>query len=186
MDKKNLKIVGICGSLRKESLNRKALITARKFIPSNIDFEIIEIGDLPLFNQDLENNPPEEVVAFREKIKSADGILFSIPEYNYSISAALKNAIEWGSRPYGVAVLNRKPVAIMGVSSGMLGTARAQYHFRQICVQVDMYVFNKPEVIITFGMDKFDESGNLIDEHTLEKIKNLVESFIPWINKMKA
>ncbi len=182
---KNLKIIGICGSLRKESFNRKALKTAKKFIPLNADFEIVEIGALPLFNQDLESDPPKSVVEFREEIKSADGILFAVAEYNYSVSAVLKNAIEWGSRPYGLAVLNKKPIAMMGVSTGMLGTARAQYHLRQICIQTDMYVFNQPEVIITFGKDKFDELGNLVDEHTLEKIKNLVEAFIPWIEKMK-
>lgn len=182
MDKK-LKIVGICGSLRKESLNRKALNASKKFFPPDVEFEILEIGDMPLFNQDLEPTPPESVIKFREKIQSADGILFAMPEYNYSVSAVLKNAIEWGSRPYGKAVMNRKPVAIMGVSTGMLGTGRAQYHLRQICVQVDMYPLNKPEVMIPLGLDKFDKEGNLIDVHSKEKIEKLVNALITWVKK---
>lgn len=121
MDKK-LKIVGICGSLRKDSLNRKALSASKKFFPEDVEFEIVEIGNLPLFNQDLELNVPTSVDKYREKIKSSDGILFAMAEYNYSVSAVLKNAIEWGSRPYGNAVLNGKPVAIMGVSTLQLQT----------------------------------------------------------------
>lgn len=182
MDKK-LKIVGICGSLRKESLNRKALIASKKFFPPDVKFEIVEIGDMPLFNQDLEENLPGSVVKFREKIQSADGILFAMPEYNYSVSAVLKNAIEWGSRPYGKAVMNGKPVAIMGVSTGMLGTGRAQYHLRQICVQVNMYPLNKPEVMIPLGLDKFDKDGNLTEIHTKEKIEKLVNALIVWTRK---
>ena len=183
MDKK-LKIVGICGSLRKESLNRKALNVAKQFFPADVEFEIIEIGNMPFFNQDLELNLPESVAKFREKIQSADGILFAMPEYNYSVSAVLKNAIEWGSRPYGKAAMNGKPVAIMGVSTGMLGTGRAQYHLRQICVQVNMYPLNKPEVMIPLGLDKFDKEGNLIDTHSKEKIEKLVNAFVIWIRKM--
>ncbi len=185
MDNK-LKIVGLCGSLRKDSFNRKALNSVKKFLPENIDFEIVEIGHLPFFNQDLENNPPPMVTEFREKIKAADGILFATPEYNYSISAVLKNAIEWGSRPYANAVMNKKPVAIMGASTGMIGTGRAQYHLRQMCVQVDMYPLNRPEVMITFASDKFDPAGNIIDKHTEEKIQELVTAFIDWINKISV
>jgi len=183
---KRLKIVGICGSLRKESLNRKALNTSRKFFPAEVDFEIIEIGDMPLFNQDLELSLPESVAKFREKIQSADGILFAMPEYNYSVSAVLKNAIEWGSRPYGKAVLNGKPVGIMGVSTGMMGTGRAQYHLRQICVQVDMYPLNKPEVMIPLGIDKFDKEGSLIDVHSAEKIEKLVNALVIWTSKLAS
>lgn len=177
MDTK-LKIVGICGSLRKESLNRQALNVARKFFPKDVVFEVVEIGTLPLFNQDLEVELPASVVKFREKVRSADGILFAMPEYNYSISAVLKNAIEWGSRPYGNAVLNGKHAAIIGVSTGMMGTGRGQYHLRQIGVQVDMHFLNRPEVLIPFGKDKFDEKGNMTDIHTEEKIKKLVEALI--------
>jgi chromate reductase len=178
-----LKFIGICGSLRKESLNRKALIVAQGFFPKEVSFELVEIRDLPLFNQDLEANPPESVVTFRKQIQSANGILFALPEYNYSVSAALKNAIEWGSRPYGSAVLNGKPAAIMGVSSGMMGTGRAQYHLRQIAIQVDMHLLSRPEVLIPFGNDKFAPDGSITDEHTNEKIKKIVEALIAWTKK---
>lgn len=182
MDSK-LKIVGICGSLRKDSLNRKALNASNKFFPEYVEFEVIEIGNLPLFNQDLELDIPACVNEFREKIKNAHGILFAMPEYNYSVSAVLKNAIEWGSRPYGKAALNGKPAAIMGVSTGMMGTGRAQYHLRQICVQVDIHLLNRPEVLIPFGQDKFDQDGNISDKHTEEKIKQLVNALIAWTKK---
>lgn len=181
-----MKIIGICGSLRRESFNRKILVFAKKFFPKDITFEIIAIGDLPLFNQDLESNPPQSVIKFRGKIKSADGILFAVNEHNYSVSSVLKNAIEWGSRPYAAAVMNKKPAAMFSASNGMLGGARAQYHLRQICVQVDMYPLNKPEVIITFAQDKFDQKGNLIDIHTQEKLKELIEAFISLVRNSRT
>lgn len=175
--------MGICGSLRKESLNWKALHVAEKYISNDVDFEIVEIGALPLFNQDLEAQIPIPVKVYREKIQSADGILFAMPEYNYSVSAVLKNAIEWGSRPYGNAVLNGKPVAIMGVSTGMIGTGRGQHHLRQICVQVDMHPMNRPEVMIPFGKDKFGPDGTALDAHTEDKIQQMVVAFVGWIRK---
>ena len=127
----------------------------------------------------------KEKAKFREKIKSADGILFAVNEHNYSVSSVLKNVIEWGSRPYAAAVMNKKPVAMFSASNGMLGGARAQYHLRQICVQVDMYPLNKPEVIITFAQDKFDQKGNLTDVHTQEKLKELIDAFIPWVKNSR-
>lgn len=180
---KLLKIIGICGSLRQDSFNRKILVFSKQFFPKDITFEIVEIGNLPIFNQDLEANPPHSVIKFREEINSANGILFAANEHNYSVSAALKNAIEWGSRPYVNAVMNKKPIAIISASTGMIGGARAQNHLRQISVQVDMYPLNKPELIITFVKDKFDEKGNLTDVHTQEKIKELIQAFIPWVKK---
>ncbi len=180
-----LKIIGICGSLRKASYNRMALHIAQECLPENVSFEIVEIGDLPHFNQDLEENPPPSVTAFREKIKSADAILFSVAEYNYSISSVLKNAIEWGSRPYTGAVLNRKPVAMMGASNGMVGTGRAQHHLRQMFVQTDSLVLSRPEVMISFAQEKFDANGKLHDEKTREKIQSLVDALVEWTRKLK-
>lgn len=181
-----LKIIGICGSLRKKSINRALLETIKEYIPENVQYEIIEIGDLPFFNQDIETNPPSEVVQLRDAIKNADTIIFATPEYNYSISAVLKNAIEWGSRPYGSAVLNGKPIAIMGASTGMIGTARSQNHLRQICVQVNMYPLNKPEVLVTFANEKVDQDGKIGDQHTKDKIKELVEALVNWTLKLNT
>ncbi|MDO8610210.1 MAG: NAD(P)H-dependent oxidoreductase [bacterium] len=180
----NFKIIGICGSLRKGSYNRIALEYVKKNIPENVDFEIIEIGNLPFFNQDIELNPPELVIQFREKIKNAQALIIASPEYNYSISSVLKNALEWGSRPYANSVLQRKPVAIMGVSTGMMGTVRAQFQLRQILVQINMLPLNRPEVFITFAKTKFDENGNIVDIHTQEKIKELTLALIDWSKKI--
>lgn len=182
MDK--LKILGICGSLRKGSYNMTILKAAQKLVPENVEIEIAEIGDLPLFNQDMEADPPASVLRFREQIKNADALLFASPEHNYSVTAVLKNALEWGSRPYGSAVMNGKPVAIMGVSTGMLGTGRGQYHLRQICVQIDMFLLNRPEVIIPFVKERIDNEGNLVDEKTISKIKELVEALVVWTKKL--
>lgn len=179
-----LKIVGICGSLRKKSINRTLLEAVKEYIPENVRFEIVEIDDLPFFNQDCEANPPNEIIQFRNKVKNADAIIFATPEYNYSISAVLKNAIEWGSRPYGSAVLNGKPIAIMGASTGMIGTARAQNHFRQMCVQVNMHPINKPEVLVTFVNEKIDQNGKIIDKHTKDKIKELFYALVSWTLKL--
>lgn len=178
-----LKVLAICGSLRKGSYNKMILNEAIKVAPETMEIEIAEIGDLPLFNQDLEANPPASVVRFREQVKNAHALLFVTPEYNYSVTAVLKNVLEWGSRPYGSAVMNEKPVAIMGASTGMIGTGRAQYHLRQICVQINMYPLNKPEVIIPFVKEKFDENGDLTYEKTRSKIKELLEALVVWTKK---
>lgn len=180
-----LKIIGICGSLRKGSYNLMALRVAEKNFPPDVEFEIVEIGNLPFFNQDLEENPPTAVISFRQKIKDAEAILFAVNEHNYSVSSVLKNAIEWASRPYRDAVLNKKPVAIMGASNGQVGTARAQYHLRQMLVQTDSYALNRPEVMISFAEKKFDLEGNLHDEKTLQKIKDLIVVLIDWTIKFK-
>jgi chromate reductase len=180
---KTLTIAGLCGSLRNGSYNRKILEYAAQTAPEHVKIDILEIGDLPFFNEDIEANPPETVIRFREKISLADGILFATPEYNYSVPAVLKNAIEWGSRPAKMGVMNEKIVGIMGVSTGMVGTVRAQFQLRQMCVQVNMHPLNRPEVIITFARKKFDEQGNLVDEHTQEKIRNMVLALVDTIKK---
>ncbi len=180
---KKIKILGICGSLRKGSYNMMALKTAQKLAPDDVEIKIAEIGDLPLFNQDLEADLPPSVLRFREEVQEANALLFASPEHNYSVTAALKNALEWGSRPYGKAVMNGKPVGIIGASNGMIGTGRGQYHLRQICVQIDMHPLNKPEVMISFVQDKFDADGNLNDEKTRLKIKELLVALAEWTKK---
>jgi chromate reductase, NAD(P)H dehydrogenase (quinone) len=182
---KSLVIGALCGSLRKDSYNRKLLTIAQTLLPQQTRIEELNIAQLPFFNQDLESNPPLVVVNFRDKIITSDALLFVTPEYNYSIPGVLKNAIEWASRPYTSAVLNRKPAAIMGASNGQVGTARGQYHIRQMGVQTDMLILNRPEVMVSFAQEKFDANGNLTDEKTREKIKELLAALVDWTIKLQ-
>lgn len=176
MDK--LEILGIVGSLRKNSYNRAALKAAQELLPPGVVLNLIEINALPVFNQDNELDPPQSVLEFKQEIHAADAILFATPEYNYSLPGGLKNAIDWGSRPYGESVWHGKPTAILGVSAGSLGTVRAQYHLRQILVGLDMPVVNQPEVMISNAVTKFDAEGNLVDQASREFIQKLIISLV--------
>lgn len=180
--KNKFKIVGFSGSLRKGSYNSALLREASRLAPKNIKLEIIDISKLPLFNQDFENEDLGNLKEIKRKVKEADGVLFSSPEYNYSISGVLKNAIDCISRPYGDNSFQGKPAAIMGASIGMIGTARMQYHLRQAMVFLDMKPINSPEIMVSFAQEKFDEQNNLTDEKTKEKIKEMFASLIEWIN----
>jgi chromate reductase, NAD(P)H dehydrogenase (quinone) len=171
-----VKILGIAGSLRKGSLNKAALRSAVSLTPSNVTLETFDISSFPLFNQDDEKNPPAVIRQFKENIRASDAILFATPEYNYSVPGVLKNAIDWASRPGGDNAWEGKPVAIMSASIGMIGGARAQYHLRQMFVYLNMYPLNRPEVIIPDAADKFDSAGNLTDQHTKEKIQELLKA----------
>src|SRR5208283_2947388 len=169
-----LTILGIAGSLRKTSYNRAALRAAQELVPPGVRLEIFDLEGIPLFNQDEEGPPPERVGQFKSRIRAADAILFVTPEYNYSIPGVLKNAIDWASRPYGDNSWAGKPVAVMGASAGAQGTARAQYHLRQVFVYLDMLPLNKPEVMIADASRRFDPQGNLTDENTRKHIRGLL------------
>ena len=174
----NVKILGIAGSLRKASFNKTALREAQKLVPAGASLDIFELdGNLPGFNQDDEKNPPANIVELKAKIRAADAILFVTPEYNYSIPGALKNAIDWASRPYGDSAWTGKPVAVMGAATGAIGTARAQYHLRQCFVFLDMDPVNQPEVMINAGKS-FDQQGNLTDQQTKELIGKLLAALV--------
>lgn len=182
-----MKILGIAGSLRTGSYNMAVLKAACQLVPEGTSLEIFEsLGEIPLFNQDQENNLPESVLKLKDKIKSSDAILFATPEYNYSIPGVLKNAIDWASRPYSDNSWEGKPVAIMSASGGMLGGVRAQYHLRQILVFSNMFPVNKPEVMIPEVMKKTDEQGNLIDEVTRDKIRQLLQSLVEWTKRLTS
>ena len=168
-----MKILGIPGSLRKASFNKAALRAAQKLLPAGASLEIFDLDGLPGFNQDDEKNPPAKVVELKAKIRAADAILFATAEYNYSIPGVLKNAIDWASRPYGDSAWKGKPVGIMGASVGVIGTARAQYHLRQVFVFLDMDAVNQPEVMIN-ASKSFDEQGNLTDQQTKDLIGKLL------------
>ncbi|MBI5570437.1 MAG: NAD(P)H-dependent oxidoreductase [Desulfomonile tiedjei] len=180
-----LSILGFAGSLRQSSFNKAILRAALEMVPSEATLEIFDLVGIPLFNQDLESQPSERVTEFKAAIRAADALLIATPEYNYSMPGVLKNALDSASRPYGDNALDGKPVAIMGASIGMLGTARAQYHLRQSCVFLNMYPLNLPEVMVPFVQDKIDDKGRLTDPKTREKITELVDALIVWARRLK-
>ena len=185
MDKR-IKVVGFSGSLRKHSHNGALLRAAQLLAPEQMEIEIFELNDIPFYNEDIERaGLPESVKIFKEKIAAADSLLIASPEYNYSFTGVLKNAIDWASRPPAPSPLSKKQYAIMGVSGGISGTMRSQLHFRQVATAVNMTAMNKPEVYITLAKQKFNENGELTDQPTLEHLKTFLKSFYEWttINK---
>ena len=180
-----LSILGFAGSLRQGSYNRALLRAAQEMVPSDARLEIFDLAGIPFFNEDLENQPVQKVKEFKASIRAADALLIATPEYNYSMPGVLKNALDIASRPYGDNALDGKPVAIMGASMGMLGTARAQYHLRQSCVFLNMYPLNRPEVMVPFAQEKIDDKGRLTDTTTRGKILELLEALIIWARRMK-
>ena len=178
-------ILGFAGSLRKASFNRSLLRAALEMVPKDANLVTFDLEGIPPFNQDLEGQPPEKVKEFKAQIRSADAILIATPEYNYSIPGVLKNAIDWASRPFGDNAFEGKPVAVMGASPGMTGTARSQYHLRQTFVFLDMHPLNKPEVMVPFAHEKIDKEGKVTDPKTKEKIRELLESLVIWTKRLK-
>jgi chromate reductase len=178
-------ILGIAGSLRKNSFNKALLDSAFELLPRDAVMETFDISSLPFFNQDLEGNPPEVVRQFKHKIEQADAILFSTPEYNFSIPGVLKNSIEWASRPRGDNSFGGKTAAMMSASTGMIGGARAQLHLRQVLVDVNVYVVTKPEVIVTFADKKFDANGKLVDPDARKFLQQLLENLVSLTRKLQ-
>lgn len=177
------KIAIIVGSLRKESLNRKVArsICAIRF--DNLDCSMIEIGDLPLYNQDSDRDPPEQYVRFRKQLAESDGVLFCSPEYNRGVPGVLKNAIDVGSRPYGQSVFDKKPAAIVTASPGSIGGFGANHQIRQACVFLNMPVMQQPEAYLGHVTDdSFDESGCLKDGPLKELVTTLAHAFHDWVD----
>jgi chromate reductase len=180
-----VKILGIAGSLRRESYNRAALRAAQQLAPEGVVIETFELNGIPGFSEDDEEKPPAQVLELKKRIRAADAILFVTPEYNYSVPGVLKNAIDWASRPYGDSAWSGKPAGIMGASAGSLGSARAQYHLRQICVFLDLLVMNRPEVMIANASGRFDDKGNLTDEGTREHIRKFIQALAAWTERLE-
>lgn len=181
-----IKILGVAGSLRKDSFNRALLREAQKQVPENAELEIFELDkNIPGFSEDDEQNPPQKIVDFKQKIKEADAVLFVTPEYNYSVPGVLKNAIDWASRPYGDNAFNGKAGAIMGASISHISTARAQYHLRQSFVFLNIHAVNQPEVMVNAN-ESFDDSGNLTDDKTKELMKKQLQALLELARKVKG
>ena len=179
-----VRILGIAGSLRRQSYNRAALRAAAELAPEGASIDIFELDGLPGFSEDDEQEPPATVVELKRRIREADAVLFVTPEYNYSIPGVLKNAIDWASRPYGDSAWSGKPAAIMGASVGAIGTARAQYHLRQVMVFLNMFPINQPEVMIGNAQERFDSQGNLTDKPTKEFIRQLLQNLVEWTRRI--
>jgi chromate reductase, NAD(P)H dehydrogenase (quinone) len=179
------KIAAFVGSLRKESFNRKMAKVLAALAPGSLKLEIIEIGGLPLYDQDLddEGRPPAAWKDFRERVKSFDGLLFVTPEYNRSVPGVLKNAIDVGSRPYGQSVWAGKPGAVMTVSPGAIGGFGANHHLRQSLVFLDVPAMQQPEAYIGGAAQLFESNGTITNEATRGFLKNFMDAFTAWVEK---
>jgi len=186
MAQENFTVLGICGSLRQGSYNRAALRAAIELAPTGMRIETADIGSLPLYDEDVRSRGyPAPVAALRQQVGAADALLLVTPEYNYSVPGVLKNAIDWVSRPPDQPFA-AKPVAIMGASPSAFGSARAQYHLRQMGVFLDMRILNRPEVMIVHAAERFDADGRLVHEPTREIIRELLMALRQWALLLRA
>ena len=180
-------ILGMCGSLRRNSYNKAALRAALELLPEGTELKIIDLAPIPFFNEDLEGQSlPDTVLELASSVQAADALLLATPEYNYSVPPVLKNAIDWISRQSTGAPVMGKPVALMSASTGMFGGARAQYHLRQTCVVCNMMALNRPEVFIMQAQNKFDQDLKLTDDFTRNAIKNLLQALVDWTHLLKG
>ncbi|MEB0204473.1 NAD(P)H-dependent oxidoreductase [Pseudomonas sp. CCC3.1] len=175
----------LVGSLRKDSLNRKVAHALAELAPANLKLNIVEIGDLPLYNEDIDVTPPPAAYsAFRDQVQQADAVLFVTPEYNRSVPAALKNAIDVGSRPYGKSVWNSKPGAVFSVSPGAIGGFGANHHLRQSLVFLNVPCLQQPEAYLGGAGSVFDESGAL-SEKTRPFLQTFIDAYSQWVELLK-
>lgn len=181
-----LTVLGIAGSLRAGSINRALLEAAQELAQDSMTIQIFDLTPIPMYNSELETDErrPAEVIAFKQAITRADGLLIVTPEYNYSVPGVLKNALDWASRPPDPPFVD-KPVALMSASPGMLGGSRAQYHLRQICVYLDAHVLNLPEVFVGVANEKFDTKGELTDEKTREFVSKQLRALRDWTLRLR-
>jgi chromate reductase len=177
--------VVLVGSLRQASFNRKTAHALREIAAGTLALEEVEIGDLPLYNEDLEANVPPAWARFRDRVRPADAVLFVTPEYNRSVPGVLKNAIDVGSRPYGKSVFSRKPAAVVSVTGGVLGAFGANHHLRQSLVFLDMPALQQPEMYIGSAAKLFDPDGRLTSDDTRAFFKKFIDAFAAWIEKTR-
>lgn len=180
-----LKVLTLIGGISKGSINKKLYHAVRDLGLESFEFETFEIEDLPYFSQDLENDPPDIVEEFKDRIRSAEAILFITPEYNRSIPGVLKNAIDWGSRPFGKNLWTKMPAAIMGASASHLGTSVAQSHLRQVMMGVGLNAMTRPEIYLSFPQS-FTTSGVIKEESTKVLLVQFLDAFKNWIIKLNG
>lgn len=179
-----IRIAAFTGSLRRNSYNKATILAAKEMLPDNVYLDIIDLAEIPFYNEDVEAaGIPEAVASFKMKLAAADGFLIATPEYNYSIPPVLKNALDWASRGSNLP-LSGKPLAIVSASPGIFGGARVQYHLRQVCVVLNLLPLNKPEVFIMNAKAKFDQNGLLTDAFSREALKNLLQALVDRIRDL--
>jgi len=181
-----LQVAGIPSSLRKHAYSTGLLRAAQEVAPADMRIEILDISEFPLFNQDDEADPPGSVQVFKEKVRKADAVLFALNEHDFSVSAALKNALDWGARPDPDNVWKGKPAGIMSSSIGRIGGARAQYHLRQMFVWLNVFPINQPEVSVPFAPKGFDETGKLIDEQSRKFMTDHLTELARFTRQLQA
>ena len=175
------KVAVIVGSLRKDSFNRKTAHALAAMAPPSLNLQIVEISELSHYNQDLDASPPESWLAFRDRIKGSDGVLFVTPEYNRSVPGVLKNAIDIGSRPYGQSSWSGKPGAIVSVSPGAIGGFGANHHLRQCLVFLDVPAMAQPEAYIGNAADLFDGEGKVKNDATRVFLQKFIDAYAAWV-----
>ena len=180
------KVAVLIGSLRKDSINRKLALAIAKLAPAGFTFEHIVIGDLPLYNQDRDGNPPEQVARIKREIEAADALLFVTPEYNRSIPGVLKNAIDLASRPYGQNAWAGKPAGVLGISIGAVGTAVAQQHLRTVLAYLDVPTLGQPEAFIQFTENLIDDTGHVSNDSTRKFLQTWVDRYVAWVETQLA
>jgi chromate reductase len=180
------KVAVFLGSLRNAAYSRKTALTLAEVAPKTLMLSIVEIGRLPLYNEDEEHSPPAPWTAFRESVRAADAVLFVTPEYNRSVPAALKNALDVGSRPYGKSVWDGKPGAVVSVSPGAIGGFGANHHLRQSLVFLNVPTMQQPEAYIGGAAKLFDENGVMSNDGTRAFLKSFMEAFAAWVEKIAA
>ncbi|MBD8554213.1 NAD(P)H-dependent oxidoreductase [Rhizobium sp. CFBP 8762] len=173
----------LVGSLRRDSINRKFAESIGKLAGERLTFQFVDIGDLPLYNEDLWENTPESVTRLKQEVEAADAVLFVTPEYNRSFSPAIKNAIDWGTRPYGKNSWATKPSAVIGTSPGATGAASGQNALRGLLTVVDTVHMAQPEVYFVYKPELFDADNNIVDQSTKDFLNRFVDRFAKWIDQ---
>lgn len=180
-DYPKLKVLGIAGSLRRGSYNRGLLRAAKELAPDRMEIEILDLDAIPFYNQDVEDQgDPAAVAEMKQAISEADALLIATPEYQYGVPGVLKNAIDWASRPPADSVMNEKPVAVMGATPGLVGTARAQLQLRQTLAYNRCRILPRPEILVARTREKFDDDSRLTDGATRTRIRKLLARLYNW------
>jgi chromate reductase len=175
------KIAVVVGSLRKESFNRQLAHAVTSLAPADFTFEFLDIGVLPLYSQEYDADYPEVARRFKQQIEGADALLFVTPEYNRSIPGVLKNALDWGSRPWGTNSWRGKPGAVLGTSPGAIGTALAQQHLRNVLAYLDVALLGQPEMFIKHDASRINEKGEIINDDTRKFLQSFVDTYVAWV-----